>query len=50
MSMAIMQIEEKEYKELRAKADIDEDLLKSLIRGLEDVKSGKVKPWKKTIA
>ena len=35
------------YKELRRKADIDESLLIKLVRGLEDIKAGRIKLWKK---
>ena len=27
--------------------EIDKKLLKSLIRGVEDLKAGRIKPWKK---
>jgi|TARA_B100001964_G_C13968753_1_gene480931 hypothetical protein len=30
-------------------AELDEDLLLSLVKGLEDVKDGRIKPWKKSI-
>ena len=35
-----------EYKTLKKKAELDEDLLMKLIRGLEDIKAGRIKPWK----
>ncbi len=34
-----------EYELLKKKAEIDEDLLISLIKGLEDIKNGRIKPW-----
>ena len=37
----------KEYKELKQKAELNQSLLTKLIRGLEDVRRGRVKPWKK---
>ena len=44
----MVKIDEKELKELKMKANIDEELLKSLIKGIEDIKSGRIKEWKKT--
>ena len=35
------------YEELKRKAEIDEELLVKLIRGLEDIRAGRVTPWKK---
>lgn len=34
-----------EYLYLKRKAEIDEELLVKLIRGLEDIRNGKIKPW-----
>ena len=39
-----------EYEELKKKAEIDQDLLISLVKGLEDIKAGRIKPWKKLMA
>lgn len=36
------------YVELKRKAEIDEELLIKLVNGLEDIKHGRVKEWKKT--
>jgi len=36
-----------EYESLKKKAEIDEDLLLSLVRGLEDIRAGRIKPWKR---
>ena len=36
-----------EYESLKRKAEIDENLLVSLVRGLEDIKAGRIKSWKK---
>jgi hypothetical protein len=41
-------IPREEYKALKNEANADKNLLMSLIKGLEDIKSGKVKPWKKS--
>lgn len=38
-------ISNQELLELKRKAEFDEELLIKLIRGLEDVKAGRVKPW-----
>ena len=40
-------IPKEEYELLKKKAELDEELLISLIRGLEDIKAGRIKPWKK---
>ncbi len=45
--METITIPKQEYKELRRKADIDESLLIKLVKGLEDIKAGRIKPWKK---
>ncbi len=42
----MMKIQKREYLELRKKAELDEELLAKLIKGLEDIKSGRIKPWK----
>lgn len=34
------------YLELKRKAELDEELLIKLIRGLEDVKAGRIREWK----
>lgn len=41
-------IPKEEYESLKKKAEIDEDLLLSLVRGLEDIRAGRIKPWKKS--
>ena len=38
-----------EYKSLKKKAELNESLLVKLVRGLEDIRDGKIKPWKRTI-
>jgi len=37
---------ERRYLELKRKAELDEELLIKLIRGLEDIKAGRIKEWK----
>ena len=39
-------ISKKEYEELKQKSQLDEELLAKLIKGLEDVKEGRVREWK----
>ena len=46
--METITIPKEEYNILKKKAEADENLLLSLVRGLEDIKSGRIKPWKKT--
>ncbi len=41
-------IPKEEYESLKKKAEIDEDLLLSLVRGLEDIRAGRINPWKKS--
>ena len=41
-------IPKEEYESLKKKAEIDEDLLLSLVKGLEDIRAGRIKPWKKS--
>ncbi len=48
--METVTLSREEYETLKRKAEVDEDLLISLVRGLEDIRAGRVKPWKKTIA
>ena len=45
--METVTISKEEYDLLRHKAGVDEDLLVSLVKGLEDVKAGRIKPWKR---
>jgi len=48
MAPGTVTIPKKEYDALKKKASVDEKLLISLVRGLEDIKAGRVKPWKPT--
>ena len=45
--METVVIPKEEYETLKKKAAVDETLLLSLVRGLEDIKAGRVKAWKK---
>jgi len=47
--MESVTIPKKEYEELKKKAELDEDLLISLVKGLEDIKEGRIKPWGKKV-
>ena len=44
--METVTIPKEEYDSLKKKAKLDEELLIKLIKGLEDVKEGRIKPWK----
>ncbi len=44
--MEAVTISREEYQLLKQKADLDEDLLMSLVKGLEDIKAGRIKLWK----
>jgi len=45
--METITIPKAEYEILKNKAKVDEDLLVSLVKGLEDIKAGRIKPWKR---
>ncbi|MBI2548415.1 hypothetical protein HYW21_03620 [Candidatus Woesearchaeota archaeon] len=45
--METVTIPRQEYEELKKKAELDDDLLLSLVRGLEDIRTGRIKLWKK---
>ncbi len=49
IKMETVTIPKQEYKLLKHKAELDEDLLISLVKGLEEIKAGKIKPWKKLV-
>ena len=44
--MEAITISREEYQHLKQVAEVDEDLLMSLVKGLEDIKAGRIKPWK----
>lgn len=44
--METITISKKEYSELKKRAELNKDLLFKLLRGLEDIREGRVKPWK----
>lgn len=46
--METVTIPKQEYEQLKHKVDVDENLLLSLVKGLEDIKAGRIKPWKKS--
>lgn len=46
--METVTIPREEYEILKQKAEVEEDLLVSLVKGLEDIKAGRIKPWKKS--
>ncbi|MEK6904530.1 MAG: hypothetical protein AABW87_02965 [Nanoarchaeota archaeon] len=45
--MKYVKIAEKEYKKLKERSRHVEELLVELVKGLEDVKNGKIRPWEK---
>ena len=46
--MGTVTIPREEYELLKKKAQVDESLLISLVRGLEYIKEGRIKPWQKS--
>lgn len=46
MKTDTVMISKSEYKKLKKFEDLDHDLLISLVRGLEDIKAGRIKHWK----
>ena len=46
--MSTVSIPRSEYNELKEKATMNESLLIKLVKGLEDIREGKIKPWKKS--
>ena len=49
MTTETVTISREEYELLKKKAEVDEELLVSLVNGLEDIRSGRISPWKKRI-
>ncbi|MBI2671264.1 hypothetical protein HYX18_04795 [Candidatus Woesearchaeota archaeon] len=47
MSVDTITIKKSEYEKLRNKAQLSESLLVKLVQGLEDIKAGRIKPWRK---
>ncbi len=47
--METVTISRSEYKELKERAELTDSLLIKLVKGLEDIREGKIKPWKKKI-
>ena len=45
-NMETITIPKAKYLELKRKAELDEELLIKLIRGLEDIRLGRIKPWR----
>ena len=45
--METVTISKEEYKKMKKKADLSDDLLTRLVRGLEDIKAGRIKEWRK---
>ena len=49
MPRTMIQIPKAEYERMRIRAQINNDLLFKLVKGLEDIRLGRIKPWKKII-
>ena len=49
MKQELITISKEEYNQLKSKAEIDDELLIKLVRGLEDIRAGRISPWKKTL-
>lgn len=47
MQQEMITIPRQEYELLKKKVEVDDELLTSLVKGLEDIKEGRIKPWKK---
>lgn len=47
--METITIPKEEYESLRKKAELDDSLLIKLVKGLEDIRMGRIKPWKKKV-
>ena len=39
-------IPKEEYERLKKEAEVDEELVKKIVSGLEDIKHGRIKEWK----
>ncbi|HLD88927.1 MAG TPA: hypothetical protein VI894_01845 [Candidatus Nanoarchaeia archaeon] len=48
METETITISKSEYKNLKTKAELSESILIKLVKGLEDIREGRIKPWKKT--
>jgi len=47
MKTETVTISKEEYKKLKEKSELGESLLVKLVKGLEDIKDGRIRPWKK---
>lgn len=45
-NMEMVTISKKEYEALKRKAKVNDELMRDLVAGLEDVKAGRIKPLK----
>ena len=46
--METISIPKERFIELKRKAELNEELLIKLVRGLEDIRNGRIKPWRKS--
>lgn len=47
--METVTIPKERYNQLMAETELKEELLIKLVKGLEDIKFGRIKPWKKPV-
>ncbi|MBI2137575.1 hypothetical protein HYU12_03585 [Candidatus Woesearchaeota archaeon] len=47
METQVVTMPKREYEQLKQQSEVDHELLTKLVRGLEDIKAGRVKPWRK---
>ena len=47
--METVTIPKEKYNQLKAEAELKEELLVKLVKGLEDIKFGRIKHWKKPV-
>ena len=48
MHMEKIAVKKKEYFQLKKKAELNNELLTKLVKGLEDIRYGRIKLWKKS--
>ncbi|MEK6867671.1 MAG: hypothetical protein AABX98_02495 [Nanoarchaeota archaeon] len=46
MNSETVTIAREEYEELKRHKEVDDELIRKLVRSLEDVKAGRIKVWK----
>jgi len=46
----LLSVQKKEYLKLKEKAQLNDELLVKLVSGLEDIRAGRIKPWRKSLS